>query len=123
MPGKISLRHHNQPVTLKFVAAKQSSFGKLEAPAIILNKIYHCVPKIISGAVQISTFKLNLTITMTTTGKTKLAGKDAKNCAIGCKICVAFGRIPIHTPTGTQTNEHKIIKTITFIAVKSPNNN
>ncbi len=35
------------------------------------------------------------------------------NCAMGCTICVARGRIPTHTPIGTQIKLASAIKTNT----------
>ncbi len=35
------------------------------------------------------------------------------NCAIGCTICVARGRIPTHTPIGTQIRLASAIRTNT----------
>ena len=52
MPGIITLRHHNQPRTRKFATASFISPGNAAAPAMTLNRIYHCVPISISGVSQ-----------------------------------------------------------------------
>jgi hypothetical protein len=54
--GRITRRHHNDRLTPRFCAARCSSTGNAVVPTMTLNKIYHCVPRIISGLSQISGF-------------------------------------------------------------------
>ena len=44
------------------VAASLKSFGNALAPAMTLNRMYHCVPRIISGLSQMTGETWNLTI-------------------------------------------------------------
>ena len=57
-----------------------------------LNRMYHCVPRIISGLSQMSGLSLSATIAETAIGNSRLAGKAARNCATGCTIRAARGR-------------------------------
>ena len=93
------------------------------APAMTLNKIYHCVPSTISGDSQISGFSRQWTIAMTAKGNNTFAGKAARNCATGCNRSAQRGRRPIQTPMGTQTTLATAIskRTRTIVIVASPN--
>ena len=53
------------------------------------------------------------TIPYTAMGNSKFAGNAAMNCAIGCTICAARGRIPTQMPIGTHTRLARAIKTNT----------
>jgi hypothetical protein len=46
-------RHQRQGRTLKLVAASRKSLGNALAPAMTLNRMYHWVPRIMSGTSQI----------------------------------------------------------------------
>ncbi len=48
-----------------------------------LKRMYHCVPKIISGLSQTSGLSFHLTIPNTAMGNKRFAGNAAMNCAIG----------------------------------------
>ena len=85
-----------------------------------LNRMYHWVPRIISGLVQISTLRSKRTISSTATGNIRLAGKAARNWAIHWTFCATSGRGPIHTPIGTQTSEASTISTDTRTVVARP---
>jgi len=65
------------------VPISRISDGIDEAPAITLNKMYHWVPRIISGLSQILGSSLKATIADTATGNITLAGNAARNCATG----------------------------------------
>ena len=82
-------RHHNQPRTRKLAPTARSSAGIADAPAMTLNKMYHCVPRIISGLSQIFGSSCQATMPETTIGNSTLAGKAARNWAIGCTTTVA----------------------------------
>src|SRR6202161_4344103 len=112
--------HHSQPRTRKFAAAARSSAGIAMAPATTLNKMYHCVPRIISGLSQIFGLSFSTTITDTATGNSTLAGKAAKNCAMGCTTLANRGRVPTQIPIGTQTRVASAISTIMRDSVASP---
>src|ERR1700733_2928027 len=83
MPGSMTRFHHSQPLTRKLRDASRRSLGNADAPAITLNNIYHCVPRIISGDSQISGLAFQKTISDTTSGNRRLLGKAARNCATG----------------------------------------
>src|ERR1700686_1364289 len=85
-----------------------------------LNRMYHCVPRIISGLTHISTLRWNATMSETTTGKNRLAGNAARNCTTGWTRRASRGRKPIQTPTGTQTSAARAISTTTRSRVKKP---
>ncbi len=79
MPGSAIFRHQSQPRTRRLVPTSRSSDGKAEAPAITLKSMYHCVPRIMRGLSQMSGFSRKATIAETATGKSRLAGKAARN--------------------------------------------
>src|ERR1700684_604814 len=112
--------HHSQPRTRKFAAAARSSAGIAMAPATTLNKMYHCVPRIISGLNQIFGLSLNATIKDTATGNSTLAGTAARNCATGCTTLANCGRVPTQIPIGTQTTVARAISTVMRDSVARP---
>ena len=57
------------------------------------------------------------TMTTTANGKSRLAGKAARNCASGCTISATAGRRPIQTPIGTQMTLASAISTTTRSSV------
>src|SRR5215475_9367737 len=81
--GRAIFRHHSQPQTPKLVPQSRSSEGIAVAPAMTLNKMYHWVPRIISGLSQMSGLSFRTTIADTTTGNKRFAGKAARNWATG----------------------------------------
>ena len=86
----------------KLLAASRRSPGNAAAPATTLNRMYHCVPRIISGVSQISAFRWKCTMKITNGGNSRLAGNAARNCASGCARRAQMGRSPSQTPIGTQ---------------------
>ena len=50
---------------------------------------------------------------ITAIGNTTLAGKAARNCAVGCKRSAMAGRRPIQTEIGTQTRLAMMSRTMT----------
>ena len=102
------------------LATSFKSFGRALAPAMTLNRMYHWVPRIISGESQMFGSPCRATMATTTTGKSTLAGKAARNWAIGCTRSVQTGRRPIQTPIGTQIRLAMAISTSTRIRVKAP---
>ena len=82
--------------------------------------MYHWVPRIISGLSQMFGLSRHETMPKTTTGNSTLAGKAARNCAIGCTRSATAGRNPIHTPIGTQIRLASAISTTTLSSVISP---
>ena len=52
--GRISRRHHSQPRHAEIAGDILSSVGSATVPPMTLNRMYHCVPRIISGLSQIS---------------------------------------------------------------------
>ena len=101
----------------KLADASSRSPGKAAAPAITLNRMYHCAPSTISGVSQMSGLRFQCTMATTKIGKNKLAGNAARNCATGCARRAQVGRRPNHTPTGTQIRVAMTISTITRIMV------
>src|ERR1700721_1000179 len=95
-------RHHNTPRTWKLAPAARNSAGIAEAPATTLNRMYHWVPRIISGLSQIFGLSLSATIADTAIGNKRLAGKAARNYATGWTRVATRGRVPTQTPIGTQ---------------------
>ncbi len=59
-------------------------------------------------------------MTDTTIGNSRLAGKAARNCATGCTITAALGRVPTQTPIGTQMTLAIAISTMTRASVARP---
>src|SRR6516165_8962955 len=103
--------HQRQGRTRTLAATSLKSPGNALAPAMTLKRMYHCVPRIISGLSQISGARSNRTIRKTATGNSRLAGKAARNWAVGWTLSVNFGRSPTATPTGTQMADARVIKT------------
>jgi hypothetical protein len=62
------------------------------------------------------------TMPYTAMGNNKLAGNAAMNWATGWTICAARGRIPTHTPMGTQMKLARAISmnTRSMVSVASP---
>ncbi len=78
-----------------------------------LNRMYHWVPRIISGDSQMFGSRPPATMAITAKGKSTLAGKAARNWATGWMRCDQAGRSPIHTPIGTQIRLAMAISTRT----------
>ena len=120
MPGSMTSRHQRQGRTRKLAAASLKSLGNALAPAMTLKRMYHCVPRIISGLSQIFGESSNRTIRKTATGNRRLAGKAARNWAIGWMIAVSLGRSPTKTPIGTQITDASTIRMATRSSVRAP---
>ena len=105
------------------LATSFSSVGNAVVPEMTLNRMYHWVPRIISGDSQISGLSSNLRISTTTAGNTRFAGNAARNCTTGCTRSASCGLRPIHTPTGTQISEAMTISTMMRSAVNAPSRN
>ena len=97
-----------------------NSLGSEEAPAITLKRMYHWVPRIISGLNQMFGFSRKATIPETTTGNSRFTGKAARNCATGCTAAASRGRMPTYTPIGTQIALASAINTTTRSSVTRP---
>ena len=67
-----------------------------------LNRMYHWVPRIISGLSQMSGLSCQATIAKTAIGNSRLAGNAARNCAIGWTDRAQRAAVPTQTPIGTQ---------------------
>ena len=72
----------------KLEAASLKSLGNALASPITLNRIYHCVPRIIRELSHIFGASSKCTIRKTATGKSRFAGKAARNWAIGWTLSV-----------------------------------
>ena len=118
--GKISVFHRKVRSKRKLRVISRKSSGIALAPAITLNKMYHCVPraiKIILPQPRSICQAINQAIA---NGKMKFAGKLARICTIGCIIREILGFMPITTPTGTQISELIKINAATRTKVMPP---
>ena len=89
-----------------------------------LNRMYHCVPRIISGDSQMSGLSRKRDDRRPPrAGNSTLAGKAARNCATGCTRSAQRGRSPIQTPIGTQIRLARAISTSTRSSVSRPEPN
>ena len=70
------------------------------APAITLNRMYHCVPISSSTMAAIPMPPPQRISTSSTMGNSAVAGTDAATCASGCTTAEIRGFSPTHTPTG-----------------------
>ncbi len=104
-------------------AASLRSLGRALAPATTLNRMYHCVPRMISGDSQILGSSRAATIPITTKGKITMAGKAARNWATGWMRWDHTGRRPIQTPIGTQIRLAMAIRMRTRASVRKPSPN
>ncbi len=82
--------------------------------------MYHWVPSTISGESQMLGSAWVAAISTTTKGKSTLAGKAARNWAIGCRRSAQAGLSPIQTPIGTQMTVVSAISTTTRARVARP---
>jgi hypothetical protein len=83
MPSRITSSHQRQPPTWKLRAASLRSLGKALAPAMTLKRMYHWVPRIISGLSHTFGWRWKWKMATTATGKRMLAGNAARNWASG----------------------------------------
>src|SRR5690242_1488561 len=81
--GMMSFFHNCQPLTPMLWAISRKSVGTDIAPAIVLNRMYHWAPNAISRMLPQFRLILRRRKTTVTTGNTKLAGNEARNCTIG----------------------------------------
>src|SRR5437588_3017636 len=70
-------------------------------PAMILKRIYHCVPTIINTMLYQSSVTPTLLNARMRKGKYMGAGYDARICTIGCSMRDRRGDKPIANPAGT----------------------
>src|SRR5579863_4278686 len=113
-------RHRSHPPTRRLDMASRRSVGIAWAPAITLNRMYHCAPSAMSTTAPKFSEIPAATNSAVANGNTKLAGKLASTCTTGWARRVIFGFIPIHTPTGTQTTVATAISTTTRANVAAP---
>ena len=72
------------------------------APAMTLNRMYHCVPSAIRNTLP---RLIGMRVAMknaTMNGNVMFTGNDAAICASGCAMRATRGRRPIQTPIGVQ---------------------
>ncbi len=70
------------------------------APAITLNRMYHCVPSSIRTMEPMPNPPPSRTRPSSTTGNSAVAGTEAAICASGCATLANRGLKPMATPTG-----------------------
>src|SRR6516164_9258440 len=95
-------RHQCQGRTRKLEAASLKSLGNALASAITLNRIYHCVPRIIRELSHIFGASSKCTIRKTATGKSRFAGEGGEELGDCLDSLRQFGRNPTATPIGTR---------------------
>ena len=100
MPGRISVRQRCQRVKWKTEAASRSSVGMAMAPAITLNRMYHCVPSSMRTMDPTPNPPPSRTRPNSTTGNSAVAGTEAAICASGCATFASRGLKPMATPAG-----------------------
>src|SRR6476620_3024850 len=102
MAGRISLRHHNIRGSRRLAAASRRSLGIALAPAITLNRMYHCAPSDINRMPPLLRLPPVASKDTVTRGNKELAGNDASRCTTGGAGGDTLGFNPIHAPKGTQ---------------------
>ena len=72
------------------------------APAMTLNRMYHCAPSSISATqLIVKGMRSQVTSSTVTSGKSIGAGKLATTCTTGCNRCDQRGLRPMRMPTGS----------------------
>ena len=71
------------------------------APAITLNRMYHCVPSSMSRMLPQPSETPAHSKSAITSGKSIGAGNEATTCTTGCKMRESRGDRPIAKPAGT----------------------
>ena len=99
--GRISLVHRCRVSRWNARVASRRSSGMAEAPAITLNRMYHCVPSDMSGMLPQLMSICQAMNHSVTNGNVKFEGKLANTCASGCTNQEIRGFMPIFTPVGT----------------------
>jgi hypothetical protein len=94
-----------------------------EAPAITLNRMYHCDPRAMSKMPPKFSDTPAAMKNAAANGNTKLAGNEASTCTTGWASRDTLGFIPIHTPTGTQITLATTSNTTTRANVAAPSTN
>src|SRR6185437_7806276 len=97
----ISNFHRRQPVSPYTPAASLRSDGIAIAPAITLNRTYHCVPSTISAIAAMLSPPGGESNMSSRTENSAVAGIDAITCTTGCSLRDHLGLIPTATPNGT----------------------
>ena len=108
MPGRITVRQRSRRRKRKISETSRNSDGMALAPAITLNRMYHCVPISISSTEPTFRPPPRLISAISTTGNSAVAGTEAAICASGCAMRERRGLNPIATPTGMVHNEPRI---------------
>src|SRR5580698_6021224 len=83
------------------------------APAITLNRMYHCVPSSISTTAPTLNPPPTRTKSSSTTGNNAVAGTDAAICASGCAMRASLRLKPIATPAGMVQSDAMSSATMT----------
>ena len=123
MAGRMNLVQRTRPRTPIRLMASRRSLGMADAPAITLNRMYHCAPSAISKMPPKFRLMPAAMKNAAAIGNTKFAGNEARTCTTGCARRDTRGFIPIHTPTGTQMTLATISSTTTRAKVAAPSTN
>src|ERR1035441_8621725 len=107
IPGRISFFQRSMPFMRKTEQHSFKSVGIAIAPAITLNRMYHCVPKRSSTIDPIPSPPPTRISNSSTTGKSAVAGTEAAICASGWAIRASRGLKPIATPAGIVRSEDR----------------
>src|ERR1017187_6014974 len=100
MPGRINFLQRSTFENRKSVATSFRSVGIAIAPAMTLNRMYHCVPSSIRAIDPTPSPPPSRINKSSTTGNSAVAGTEAAICASGCATLASRGWDPIATPTG-----------------------
>src|SRR5215472_16940086 len=100
IPGRIKKRQRSQELNRKTWAASLRSVGMAMAPAMTLNRTYHCVPSNMSSMAANSMPPRSRRKNRRMMGKRAVAGTEAAICANGWAIRARRGLKPMATPAG-----------------------
>src|SRR3984885_5361361 len=100
MAGRITVRQRSTLLKRKMSATSRNSEGIAMAPAITLNRMYHCVPSSINRIEPVLSPPPRLINPSSKTGKRAVAGTEAATCAMGWAIRARRGLKPMATPAG-----------------------
>ena len=119
-PRKIRRFHRCQPCNRRFSIASRRSYGIDIAPAIVLNRMYHCAPSAHQHDPAPVEADAGRDQDRGENGKRKFAGKLRDLHDRLREPREARFRIPIFTPTGTQISVETTTNTITRRKVTAP---
>ena len=120
MAGMISVFQSCQRRRPNKAAASRRSVGIAIAPAMTLNRMYHCVPSAISSTLPRLIGMWVAIKKATINGNVMFTGNDAAICASGWAMRATRGRSPIQTPMGVQISVAMTLMASTRRSVRNP---